>query len=69
MAHFRDFDADKWYTYYTSLNDGLPADKCPLKLSDDEKEAYTEALNELMTERKKHPGVPLFYPTTFETDW
>ena len=69
MAQFDGFDSEKWAAYYTSLNEELPVEQCPLKLSDDEKEAYIEELEYLLQERKEHPDVPLFYPTTFEKEW
>ncbi len=65
---FEKFDARMWGTYYRSINAGLSVDECPLDLTDEEKEAYVKAACSLEEDRKKHPGVPLFYESTFELD-
>ena len=57
---FRDFGKDDWFRYYRAINDEVPVDKISedpyfLKLTDEEKICYENAVDELVEERKKSP--------------
>ena len=53
---YPDFGAKEWIEYYDCLNDEVPVDKLRLKLTDDQKERYVEALDYLKEQRKTFPG-------------
>lgn len=54
---FDKFTGKEWISYYTALNEEKSADECGLKLSDDEKVCYNEALEKLKKERERCPEV------------
>ena len=57
---FSKFDFNMWNRYYQAINRGVPVDKLKdepyfLKLTDNEKLCYQNAVNELVEERKSFP--------------
>ncbi|MBR0087324.1 MAG: hypothetical protein IJL98_06260 [Lachnospiraceae bacterium] len=60
MRAFETFTYRDWCCYYESLNQGLSAEECTVKLNDEEKEAYRKEAEKLAEDRKKHPDLPFF---------
>jgi hypothetical protein len=65
---FEEFNSRMWNNYIYSLNDELPADKCIVKLTEEEMERYNESLKWLKNERKSNPNIPISY-SPVELDW
>ena len=53
---FKDWGAKEWIEYYDSLNAGVPVDKVRLDLTEEEKQSYIKAAEELADARKSFPG-------------
>lgn len=58
---FEGFSYRDWCDYYISINNELPPDKCPVKLTENERECYLEELDKLKKERAENPGIPISY--------
>ena len=61
MKAFENFTYRDWCSYYESLNQGLSAEECTVKLNEEEKAAYRKAAEDRAEDRKKYPGTPIFY--------
>lgn len=66
MRPFEKFSNDDWQDYYHALNQEKSVEECGLKLTDEEKERYNEALASLQADRKKWPDVPIMYEMRYK---